>query len=102
MRRAIVKLDYYGNYLQELRLDSLAGLDGLAVYSGHVLALDAKSRRLFVLTTNGEPVTALSLGSSLQAKATNTLDIAIAGKMLYILDGAAGEIHCFHIQNDSR
>ncbi|MFQ5632760.1 MAG: NHL repeat-containing protein, partial [bacterium] len=104
MRKAVIKFDYYGNYLQEFPLDDFTSLDAIAVSSGYLFALDARKQRIFVLTTDGELLTDFLLDSGLPAKdpASNGLDIAIAGKMLYILDGAAGVIQCFHLQKSGR
>lgn len=104
MRKAVVKFDYYGNYLQEIRHDSLASIDAIAVGVGALFVLDRKQKRILVFTPSGEMAANFTLSPRLspQVGSENEPDIAIAGKMLYILDSTAGVIHCFHLQFSSR
>lgn len=104
MRKAVVKFDYYGNYLQEIRHDSLTSVDAIAVGSGSLAALDAKKKQVLVFSASGKLLLnpALTTWTSRPPLAENEPDIAIAGKMLYILDSAASEILCFYLRNSSR
>lgn len=103
-RKSLVRFDYYGNYLQELKVAQITQPARVAAAGDDLAVVDAATSRVFLLhTATGEP-TEVVFKTHLAAPAASEmlLDVAVAQNVLYVLEGISGEIVCFQLSNAGR
>lgn len=100
-RRAVIRFDYYGNFLQEILLDSIAQPIALAAGNSELCLLAGQPLQLLLFDFTGTVIATVHLKTDPFALHEAT-DVAITGSMLYILDGVAGKITSYHLKYSSR
>lgn len=106
-RGAILRFDYYGNFLQEITHAGLRKPGSVLASAGFIFAVDAASEQIFIFRSSGEYLVhfrAIPPQAKKSAAASNSsgLDLALIENNLFVLQSSTNRIHCYHIVNNSR
>ncbi|KAA3657015.1 MAG: hypothetical protein DWQ10_14190 [Calditrichaeota bacterium] len=95
-RHAIMKFDYYGNFLQELTLHSLSQLDAIIWQKKKLFLLDGQKNQVTIASENGDIIVDFTPVPVTEDKKSSQLtDLCMQKNHLYILDDTRKMIHVY-------
>lgn len=102
-RRAIIRFDYFGNFIQEIRHPKLSVPAGLATQGDWLFVLDAASRQVLVFEIDGDFLLAQALDTAPPAPGEEArFDLALARNRLYVLFGHLNLVQRYHLTRTFR
>ncbi len=97
--RGIMRFDYYGNFLQPIRHDSLTSPVQVVSLRNLTIALDGARNRMFIFDADGRYRVDLAPVPTETARASaGPFSLAVSRNLLYVLDGHTRKVYCYQLQ----